>query len=73
MKINLNIFLIKDWNDMTTTQLAYNAQNKEFMAHAACQKWLTRQFYGEITPRDLQWDHLNVLSILKYVRYNRSI
>ena len=38
---------------MATVELAYNAENKEFMAHAACQKWVTRQFYGEITPREL--------------------
>ncbi len=40
---------------MATVELAYNAENKEFMAHAACQKWVTRQFYGEITPRELSW------------------
>ncbi|CAF1066034.1 unnamed protein product [Adineta steineri] len=44
-----------DWNNMATVELAYNAENKEFMAHAACQKWVTRQFYGEITPRELSW------------------
>ncbi|CAF0774571.1 unnamed protein product [Rotaria sordida] len=42
-----------DWSNMATVELAYNADNKEFMAHAACQKWVTRQFYGEITPREL--------------------
>ena len=40
---------------MATVELAYNAENKEFMAHAACQKWVTRQFYGKITPRELSW------------------
>lgn len=40
---------------MTTVELAYNAKNKAFMAHAACQKWVTKRFYGEITPRDLPW------------------
>ena len=38
---------------MSTVELAYNTDNKEFMAHAACQRWLTRKFYGEITPREL--------------------
>lgn len=53
---------------MATVELAYNAENKEFMAHAACQKWVTRQFYGEITPRELSWglfkcpDYLKVKS-----------
>ncbi|CAF2382637.1 unnamed protein product [Rotaria sp. Silwood2] len=44
-----------DWSHMATVELAYNADNKEFMAHAACQKWVTRQFYGEITPREIPW------------------
>ncbi|CAF4724464.1 unnamed protein product [Rotaria sp. Silwood1] len=44
-----------DWSHMATIELAYNADNKEFVAHAACQKWVTRQFYGEITPRELPW------------------
>ncbi len=56
---------------MATVELAYNAENKEFMAHAACQKWVTRQFYGEITPRELSWglfkcpDYLKVYLIEK--------
>ncbi|CAF1217287.1 unnamed protein product [Rotaria sordida] len=44
-----------DWSHMATIELAYNADNKDFVAHAACQKWVTRQFYGEITPRELSW------------------
>ncbi|CAF4300477.1 unnamed protein product [Rotaria sordida] len=44
-----------DWNYMTTIELAYHADNKEFMAHPVCQKWIIRQFYGEITPRELSW------------------
>ncbi|CAF3796253.1 unnamed protein product, partial [Rotaria sp. Silwood1] len=44
-----------DWGHMATIELAYNADNKPFVAHAACQKWVTRQFYGEITPRELSW------------------
>jgi hypothetical protein len=40
---------------MTVIQLAYNADNKEFMAHAIIQKWVTRKFYGEITPKEISW------------------
>ncbi|CAF0794665.1 unnamed protein product [Didymodactylos carnosus] len=54
-----------DWNHMATVELAYNAENKEFMAHAACQKWLTRQFYGEITPRELSWGLFKTPDYLK--------
>jgi hypothetical protein len=58
---------------MATVELAYNAENKEFMAHAACQKWVTRQFYGEITPRELSWglfkcpDYLKVSHIFEWI------
>ncbi|CAF1368592.1 unnamed protein product [Rotaria sordida] len=44
-----------DWNYVTTIELAYRADNKEFMAHPVCQKWVTRQFYGEITPCEISW------------------
>lgn len=59
---------------MATVELAYNAENKEFMAHPACQKWVTRQFYGDITPRELSWglfkcpDNLKVRSEEKNLR-----
>ncbi|CAF3628955.1 unnamed protein product [Rotaria sp. Silwood1] len=54
-----------DWNNMTTIQLAYHAENKEFMAHAVCQKWVTRQFYGQITPRELSWGLFTCPKFLK--------
>ena len=56
---------------MATVELAYNAENKEFMAHAACQKWVTRQFYGEITPRELSWGLFKCPDYLK-VSSNRN-
>jgi hypothetical protein len=34
---------------MTIVELAYFTENKEFMAQAVCQKWISRQFYGGIT------------------------
>lgn len=40
---------------MTIVQLAYNANNKDFIAHTIIQKWITRKFYGEITPKQLSW------------------
>ena len=40
---------------MTTVELAYHTENKAFMAHPACQKWVNRRLFGEITPRDLSW------------------
>ncbi|CAF4043406.1 unnamed protein product [Rotaria magnacalcarata] len=56
-----------DWSHMATVELAYNADNKEFMAHAACQKWVTRQFYGEITPREISWGLFKCPDYLKII------
>ncbi|CAF1320961.1 unnamed protein product, partial [Rotaria sordida] len=56
-----------DWNNMATIELAYNADNKAFVAHAACQKWVTRQFYGEITPRELTWGLFKCSDSLKII------
>ncbi|CAF1546940.1 unnamed protein product [Adineta ricciae] len=54
-----------DFNSMTVVQLAYNWNNKEFLSHAILQKWVTRHFYGEITPRGLSWGSLAVSEHLK--------
>ncbi|CAF4080202.1 unnamed protein product, partial [Rotaria sordida] len=56
-----------DWNNMTTVELAYHSDNKEFMAHPVCQKWVTRQFYGEITPRELSWGLFTYPKFLKII------
>ncbi|CAF1266771.1 unnamed protein product [Rotaria sordida] len=56
-----------DWNYMTTIELAYHADNKEFMAHPVCQKWVIRQFYGEITPRELSWGLFTCPKFLKII------
>ncbi|CAF4897118.1 unnamed protein product, partial [Rotaria sp. Silwood1] len=44
-----------DWNHMATFELAYRAENKEFMVHPAYQKLVTRRFYNEITLRELSF------------------
>ena len=50
---------------MTVVELAYNADNKEFMSHSILQKWVTRKFYGEITPRELSWGLFTTPDYLK--------
>ena len=40
---------------MRTIELAYLFGNQEFMAHRACQKWITRKLYSEIIPRNLSY------------------
>ncbi|CAF1295616.1 unnamed protein product [Rotaria sordida] len=54
-----------DWNYMTIVELAYRADNRDFMAHPVCQKWVTRQFYGEITPREVSWGFFTCPKYLK--------
>ena len=53
---------------MTMLDLAYFTENKEFMAHSVCQKWITRQFYGDITLRDLRWDFFKCSDYFKVSR-----
>ncbi|CAF4075358.1 unnamed protein product, partial [Rotaria sp. Silwood2] len=67
---NVRIFVMlseknRNWNNMTTIQLAYHAGNKEFVAHAVCQKWVTRKFYGNITPQEVSW---GLFSFPKYLK-----
>lgn len=42
-----------DWNDLTLFELAYNAKNKDFIAHPCCQKILKKRLFGEMQIRDV--------------------
>ncbi len=42
-----------NWNDLTLLELAYNAKNKNFIAHPCCQKILTKRLFGSIQIRDV--------------------
>lgn len=44
-----------DLNNLTVIELAYNSDNKEFLAHPCCQKWITKKFYGSIEIRELSY------------------
>ena len=44
---------LADWNDMTVLELAYNATNRDLIAHPACQKFLTKRLFGSIQIRDV--------------------
>jgi hypothetical protein len=55
---------------MTIIELAYLTENKEFMAHAVCQKWIIRQFYGGINLQDLTW---GLFRCSDYFKVNRNI
>ena len=43
-----------DWNEMTVLELAYNARNRDLIAHPACQKLLTKRLFGSIQIRDVK-------------------
>jgi hypothetical protein len=42
-----------DLNDLTAIELAYNSDNKDFIAHPCCQKWITKKFYGDLDIREI--------------------
>lgn len=42
-----------EWNDLTLLELAYNSENKDFIAHPACQKILKKRLFGSIQIRDV--------------------
>ena len=39
-------------NDLTVIELAYNSDNKDFLSHPCCQKWITNKFNGSISVRE---------------------
>ncbi|KFM66521.1 Transient receptor hypothetical cation channel subfamily M member 3, partial [Stegodyphus mimosarum] len=44
-----------EWTYSTAVDIAAQAQNKRFLSHICCQKWLTNEFFGKIKIRDLSW------------------
>ncbi|XP_076347471.1 transient receptor potential cation channel subfamily M member-like 2 isoform X4 [Tachypleus tridentatus] len=44
-----------DWSYKTAVELAADAQNRTFLSHPCCQKWLTWLFLGSIRIRELSW------------------
>ena len=54
-----------EWAYSTAVDIAANAQNKRFLAHICCQKWLTNEFFGEIKIRDLTWGIFSVPTSIK--------
>ncbi|KAF8787695.1 Transient receptor potential cation channel like protein [Argiope bruennichi] len=43
------------WAYNTAVDIAAEAQNKRFLSHICCQKWLTNEFFGKIKIRELSW------------------
>ncbi|KAL1469811.1 hypothetical protein MTO96_024793 [Rhipicephalus appendiculatus] len=43
------------------------AENRKFLAHPCCQKWLTNQFLGRISVRDITWGFFSIPLWLKVI------
>ncbi|KAM7305890.1 transient receptor potential cation channel subfamily M member 3-like [Ixodes scapularis] len=56
-----------DWKHKTAVDIAAEAENRTFLAHPCCQKWLTNQFLGRISVRDITWGVLSVPLWLKII------
>jgi hypothetical protein len=50
---------------LTVIELAYNSDNKDFIAHPCCQKWLTKKLYGGLDVRELNFGFIRVPTWLK--------
>ena len=46
---------LEDFNNRNVVELAKLGENKYFIAHACCQKWLTQRWFGNIHIRELDW------------------
>ncbi|KAL8598697.1 hypothetical protein ACOMHN_033261 [Nucella lapillus] len=46
---------LEDFNNRNVVELAKLGENKYFIAHTCCQKWLTQRWYGNIHIRELDW------------------
>ncbi|KAG0411168.1 hypothetical protein HPB47_011734 [Ixodes persulcatus] len=56
-----------DWKYKKAVDIAAEAENRTFLAHPCCQKWLTNQFLGRISVRDITWGVLSVPLWLKII------
>ncbi|KAH6925745.1 hypothetical protein HPB50_009421 [Hyalomma asiaticum] len=56
-----------DWKYKTAVDIAAEAKNRKFLAHPCCQKWLTNQFLGRISVRDITWGFFSVPLWLKVI------
>ncbi|XP_071041740.1 transient receptor potential cation channel subfamily M member-like 2 isoform X2 [Parasteatoda tepidariorum] len=56
---------IQEWGNHSVVDMAALSQNKGFVAHPCCQKWLTKTFMDKIKLRDLTW---GLFSVPKYIK-----
>lgn len=58
----------KDWKYKTAVDIAAKGGNRKFISHPCCQKWLTNEFFGRISVRDINWGFFGVPLWLKVQR-----
>ncbi|CAN7992774.1 unnamed protein product [Ixodes hexagonus] len=56
-----------DWGYRTAVDIAVQAQNRSFLAHPCCQRWISNLFMGRISVRDLPWGPLSLPLWLKVI------
>ncbi|CAN8019239.1 unnamed protein product [Ixodes persulcatus] len=56
-----------DWGYRTAVDIAVQAQNRSFLAHPCCQKWISNLFMGRISVRELPWGSLALPLWLKVI------
>ncbi|GFU40037.1 transient receptor potential cation channel subfamily M member 3 [Trichonephila clavipes] len=54
------------WAYNTAVDIAAEGQNKRFLSHICCQKWLTNEFFGKVKIRELSWGAFTVPTGIKY-------
>ncbi|GFR24844.1 protein ced-11, partial [Trichonephila clavata] len=53
------------WAYNTAVDIAAEGQNKRFLSHICCQKWLTNEFFGKVKIRELSWGAFTVPTGIK--------
>jgi len=46
---------LPDFNNKSVIEIAHDAGYIHFLAHPCCQKWLTKQFFGNLEVKELDW------------------
>lgn len=58
---------VSDFDYKTAVEMAAMANNRRFIAHPCCQKWLTCLFYGDIRTRDVKFGPVTIPPWLKII------
>lgn len=56
---------LDDFNNRTVVELAKMSENKYFIAHPCCQKWLAQRWLGNIHVRELDWGYFKLPDFIK--------